>query len=163
MKKTVLLFAMIMALAATSCSSNGKESGSKVEEETFAENQPLQSGTYDATYFDITGPNARKGHFDGRLMVSLSPEVSALYVYENGNHAKIEYLVMLDHPFEKGDSGIYKSLDKEGKQVIIREDSINTLTFDRKDSQVCIQFDKTPKSVQPAFDVLQRINDMRVK
>lgn len=164
MKKLTLLLALLLSTALFSCSSgnNGKDD-SKMDEKEFAESQPLESGTYDATYYDISGSNARKGHYDGRLMVSLSPEVSALYVYENGNRAKIDYLIMLEKPFEKGDSGIYKALDKEGKAVTIKKDSIGTLTFDKKESQIKIEFDLKPKSVQPAFDVLQRINDMKTK
>lgn len=160
MKKFLILSISAFAFIATGC--NQKETG-KVSETDFAQSQPLQSGSYDATYYDITGENARKGHFDGRMLVSLSPEVSALYVYENGNHAKIDYLIMLDKPFEKSDSGTYNAIDKEGKPVILKEDSVTTLTFDKKASKISIEFEKTPKSTQPAFDVLQRINEMKGK
>lgn len=164
MKKLVLMTVAVMALLVTSCGQKTASSENKNgDETTFAEDQPLQSGTYDASYFDISGPDARKGPFDGRILVSLSPDISALYVYEDGNRVKIDYLIMLEKPFEKGDSGIYKALDKEGKPVIIKEDSVPTLTFEKKDSKISIQFDKTPKSTQPAIDVLQRIDELKKK
>lgn len=164
MKKFLLFGTVTLAFMLSSCGhkdANSSQSGS--DETSFQINQPLQSGTYEASYYDISGDNARKGHFDGRLLVSLSPDVSALYVYENGNHAKIQYLIMLDKPFEKGDSATYRALDKEGKQVVIKKDSVASLTFDKKDSKIYIEFDSIPKSTQPAFDVLQRINELRGK
>ena len=161
MKKTALLLTLFTALIFNACSGkeNKKESADASESETMAL-QPLESGTYVASYYDIEGKNARKGHFDGRMLVALSEEASVIYVYENGNHAKIDYLISLQKPFEKGDSGIYRTVDKEGLPVIIRSDSLNTLNFEKKDQKVSIEFDKTPKSTQPAFDVLSKIQEL---
>ena len=165
MKKSVLFLGAVLAFALVGCGQKGASSGdeTKQDEAAFAANQPMESGTYQADYYDITGPNARKGHFDGRVLVSLSPEVSALYVYENGNHAKIDYLVMLSKPFEKGDSGIYRALDKEGKTVTVKTDSVYSLSFDKKDSQVTINFEKNPLSTQPAMNVIEKINELKTK
>ena len=118
----------------------------------------MESGEYLADSYDITGKNERSGKFDGRILVSLSPEQSALYVYENGNRAKIDYKILLSKPFEKGDSGIYVSSDTKGKTVTISTDSTSyTLSFDKNESNIKIGFDKTPKTTGTAVEMLERI------
>lgn len=95
------------------------------------------------------------------MLIALSPEQSALYVYENGNRAKIDYKVVLERPFEKNDSGVYVSADSKGKPVTISTDStFYTLTFDKNESKISIDFDKTPKSTGTAIEVLERITSM---
>ena len=158
--KKLLILASIFAVLATACNTKNAKEEDRENAEEFAQSQPLESGTYEASYYDVTGLNERKGHFDGRLLAAFTSEVSVLYVYENGNHAKIDYLINLEKPFEKGDSGIYRTVDKEGLPVVLKEDSVYTLTFDKKDSKITIQFDGKPKSTQPAMDVLEKINQL---
>ncbi len=163
-----ILFAALTALAltcTTSCGSKGGETATSdstvTDTAAFDESQPVASGQYDATAYDITGPSARSGKFDGRMLIALSPEQSALYVYENGNRAKIDYKVVLERPFEKNDSGVYVSADSKGKPVTISTDStFYTLTFDKNESKIRIDFDKTPKSTGTAMEVLEKITSM---
>ena len=149
------------ALSFTACSSangSGSEESTPTETGDFVISQPLESGEYLADSYDITGKNERSGKFDGRILVSLSPEQSALYVYENGNRAKIDYKILLSKPFEKGDSGIYVSSDTKGKTVTISTDSTSyTLSFDKNESHIKIGFDKTPKTTGTAVEMLERI------
>ena len=123
--KTTSIFSLFAALLLfVSCGgSKEKAAATPVDDDAFYATQPLHSGLYDATSYDIEGTNARKGKFDGRVFFSLSPELSAIYVYENGNRTKIDYKVVLEKPFEKGDSGIYRSVDVMGLPVILAPDS----------------------------------------
>lgn len=165
MKKTLLLCAVLAAIITTACSSKTEKSADEIknEENAFEKSQPLQSGTYTASYFDITGENARKGNFDGRILVSLSEDLSVIYVYENGNRTKIDYLINLEKPFEKTDSVTYTSQDKEGKPVVLTKEEESILSFEKKDSQIKITFDPNPNSTQPPMDILQKINELAGK
>ena len=131
-----------------------------VENDDFYATQPVHSGTYIANNYDITGEKARKGKLDGRIIFTLSPETtSALYVYENGNRTKINYKVILKHPFEKGDSGIYHTLDVNDLPVTISTDSTEyCLSFLKNDSMIKIGFDSTPKNSTNAFEALEDMN-----
>lgn len=156
--------AFMAAAAVTSCGGNksvaAEDSLPAVSEADFAATQPIASGEYYAVRYDIEGENARKGQFDGRLMATLSPEISVLYVYENGNRTKIDHKVILEKPFEKGDSGIYRSVDSKGMPVVMTTDStVYVLTFERGKEKYNISFDSKPKSEASAFDMQQRIND----
>lgn len=163
MKKTFISGLAVAALTIfCACGSKGsgdKTSESAAENAAFAENQPVESGIYDASAYQITGANEREGKFDGRVIVALSPERSALYVYENGNRAKINYSIVLDRPFEKGDSGIYRSADTKGSPVVITVDSIYSLTFGKKSQKVKIDFDKSPRTTGSAVEMLERMNE----
>lgn len=159
-----LLTKCMICAALFSVASCGTGSGSDSRDSATAEtgdfviSQPLENGEYLADSYDITGKNERSGKFDGRILVSLSPEQSALYVYENGNRAKIDYKILLSKPFEKGDSGIYVSSDTKGKTVTISTDSTSyTLSFDKNESNIKIGFDKTPKTTGTAVEMLERI------
>lgn len=119
--------------------------------------QPLESGQYDVTYYNITGAKDRKGSFDGRLLIALSPEQSAFYVYENGNRAKIDYKVVLAKPFEKTDSN-YVTTDSKGKEVTLTPDSTGyLLKFERGESTISVNVDKAPKSTGTPMEILERI------
>lgn len=154
-----------MMLLMVGCGGSGSKGESQqtetaTDEAAFYSTQPMQSGEYYAVRYDITGENERKGQFDGRVMMSLSPELSALYVYENGNRTKISYKVILDKPFEKGDSGIYRASDTKGLPVTMQTDStVYTLTFEKGKEKVCIGIDSKPKHTASAFDMQQRINE----
>lgn len=160
--KTIRLFAAAACLAIlASCGGGAKEKVAEkpVDDAAFYETQPVVSGQYRADSYDITGPNARKGKFDGRLLVSLSPsEQSGMYVYENGNRAKIDYKIVLKAPFEKGDSGIYKTVDINDLPVTISSDSLGyILAFEKKDSKIKIGFEKEPMSTGTALEMMERI------
>lgn len=156
-------FAMASMAILSSCSGSNKESGadSAANVAEFSENQPLQSGQYNVTHYDITGDNARKGNFDGRMLIALSPEQSALYVYENGNRAKIDYMVVLSKPFEKSDSA-YTTTDTKGKTVSMVPDSVGyKLTFEKNKSTVMLEVDKTPNFTDTALSILEKIQQQK--
>lgn len=158
---TVCLFAM------SSCGSNSAKSegeASKIDDEAFYSTQPVHSGLYDADYYDITGPNARKGRFDGRIYFSLSPETSAFYVFENGNRTKIDYIVALQKPFEKGDSGIYYTTDTKDHPVTLNTDSTAyVLDFTRGAEDMKITFNPKPRHTGSAIDILEKMNAQKNK
>lgn len=167
--KTIRFFAAaaFMALMA-SCGGGSKENSAAAEkaidDDAFYATQPVVSGQYRAVSYDITGGNnPRKGKYDGRLIISLSPsEPSGMYVYENGNRAKIDYKIVLKTPFEKGDSGIYKTLDVNDLPVTISSDSIGyLLSFEKgsgdNQSQIKIGFEKDPMSTGSALEMMERI------
>lgn len=132
----------------------------KAEETAVVEEQPIVNGEYYAVRYDIEGEKARKGQFDGRLMATISPELSVLYVFENGNRTKIDQKVILEKPFEKGDSGIYRSVDKKGLPVTINTDStVYVLTFEKGNEKYNISFDSKPKAEASAFEMQERINE----
>lgn len=159
-------FALMMLLA--SCGGNASkkthseasEESTAVENDAFYATQPVHSGTYIANTYDITGEKARKGHYDGRIIFTLTPTAtSAIYVYENGNRTKINYKVILKQPFEKGDSGIYRTVDVNNLPVTINTDSTEYyLSFQKNDAQVKIGFDSKPKTSTNAFEALEDMN-----
>lgn len=162
------IFASVMLMA--SCGGNtAKDTTSDaaaatettaVENDEFYATQPVHSGTYIADSYDITGERARKGKYDGRIIFTLSPTAtSAFYVYENGNRAKINYKVILKHPFEKGDSGIYRTTDVNDLPVTISTDSTQYyLSFQKNKSNIKIGFESKPKNSTNAFEALEDMN-----
>lgn len=161
-----LFFVFMMSFVG--CSGSGKSTDSAQElqkdDEAFYQTQPLHSGLYDADSYDITGPNARKGRFDGRIFFSLSPETSAFYVFENGNRTKIDYLVSLAHPFEKGDSGIYTTMDSKERPVTIYSDSTGYfLTFQRSGEDLKIGFNPKPRYEGSAVEILEKMSAQKKK
>lgn len=158
MKK--ILFICVCAMVGLLGSCGSKETGGEAQEvETFYTQQPVESGIYIADYYSIEGENARKGPFDGRVYFSLDPKQSAIHVGENGNRAKVNYTVMLSKPFEPTDSGTYNALDSKEKPVIVTmTDSIGTLSFEKGESKIIINFDKTPKSTGTPVEILEQIN-----
>ena len=154
-------------LALASCGGSNQSQSQEtnaVDDETFYATQPLVSGLYGADRYDIAGEDARKGKFDGRVLVALSPETSALYVYENGNRAKIDYMVALKAPFEKGDSGVYTAVDVNNLPVTISADSASyVLSFEKNQKKVQIGFDQKPTSTGTALEIVERINAQRQK
>lgn len=153
------LLSLFLCLCACGGKQSEKTEPAAVDDAEFYATQPIKSGEYFAVRYDIEGENPRKGQFDGRIMASLSPELSALYVYENGNRTKIDYKVILDKPFEKGDSGIYRSVDKKGLPVTISTDSLYTLTFEKGKEKISIGFESKAKNEANAFEMQQRINE----
>ena len=156
-----------VVLAMNSCgggSAKTEEEASKVDDEAFYATQPVHSGLYDADYYDFTGTNPRKGRFDGRIYFTLSPETSAFYVFENGNRTKIDYLVALQKPFEKGDSGIYYSVDTKDRPVTISTDStMYVLDFHRSGEDMKIIFNPKARHQGSAIEILEKINSTKNK
>lgn len=166
MKAKNILVGFFCSLLFFSCGSNktDKESATHVDDDTFYATQPVKSGLYDADYYDITGPNSRKGHFDGRIYFSLSPETSAFYVFENGNRTKIDMLVGLQKPFERNDSGLFVTRDTKDRPVSINTDStVYMLNFQRSGEDVTIGFSPKPRHTGSALEILEKINEVKNK
>lgn len=165
---SLTLMAIVSLVAFNSCGGNtnkGEEKNVKLDDAAFYATQPVHSGLYDADYYDITGNNPRKGHFDGRIYFSLSPETSAVYVFENGNRTKIEHVVVLEKPFEKGDSGIYTSVDmKNNLPVTVNTDSTSyILSFQTPRDQYNITFSPKARHEGSAVEILEKINAQKAK
>lgn len=159
----VLVFLMLFVLASCGGATTKQEEGQK-DDEAFYKTQPVHSGLYDVDYYDIAGTNARKGPFDGRLYVALSPYMSTLYVFENGNRTKIDYLVNLSKPFEKNDSGVYVTTDKNDLPVTIAPDSAKyVLTFTRNGDEMKYNFSPTPRQTGNALDIMESIANQKNK
>ena len=154
------IFLLLGLFVFNSCngSANKKQEAAPTDDDAFYATQPIHSGLYDADYYDITGTNARKGRFDGRIYFSLSPAQSAFYVFENGNRTKIDYIVNLEKPFEKGDSGIYYSVDTKARPVTISTDSsMYVLDFQRSGEELKITFNPKPRHTGSALDILEKM------
>lgn len=161
---SILMLLGIVILNSCGGNATKNEESALVDDEAFYATQPLQSGLYDADYYDITGTNARKGRFDGRIYFSLSPAQSAFYVFENGNRTKIDCVVALEKPFEKGDSGIYYSVDNKERPVTISTDStMYTLDFQRSGEDYKITFNPKPRHTGSAIDILEKMNAQKAK
>lgn len=159
--KGISFFAMAaLALAMASCGgSKEKAADSTPSAGDFAAEQPLKSGLYEATYFNIKGADARKGSFDGRIVFSLSPEQSAFLVYENGNRTKIKHMVLLDSGFEKTDS-VFSSRSKDGQPVVLAPDSAGYgITYIQKADTVTISFNSKPKTEYTPIEALTKIKE----
>lgn len=162
-----LLFAgAILSFGACGNSQKANESVEQIEaeDEAFAATQPLESGLYDASYFDISGgANPRKGHFDGRIYFALSPELTAIYVFENGNRTKIDYYLAMQKPFEKTDSGTYVTTTPQGEAVTLKPDTLYSLQFVKGGSNVDITFDPKPRHTGDYMQIMEKIQETREK
>lgn len=141
-------------------SGSDKETAS-VSQEEFNASQPVQSGLYDADYYDIVGKNPRRGKFDGRIYFALqpSPDLSAINVFENGNRTKIDYTIVLQKPFEKNDSGVYVTVDKKDNPVCVVADSVYSLKFIHFNDTVQINFNPKARHTGTAVEILEKINE----
>ena len=163
---TLVLVATLMGLnsCGSKTSTNNEESQTQVlDAADFYATQPLESGLYDADYYDIVGKNPRKGRFDGRIYFALSPDLSAFNVFENGNRTKIDYTVVLEKPFERNDSGVYCSVDKKNNPVCLTPDSTYTIKFIHFNDTVCIGFNPKPRHVGTAVEIMEKIGDRKKK
>lgn len=165
-----MAFAFLIAFSMTALNSCGGNAGKsetaqeeKVDDATFNATQPLVSGLYDADYYDITGKNAKRGKFDGRIYFALSPELSAFNVFENGNRTKIDYTIVLDKPFEKNDSGIYCSVDKKNNPVCLTPDSTYTIKFIHFNDTVLIGFNPKPRHTGTAVEIMEKMSERKKK
>ena len=163
MKRLTLFLLPALLLSCGGNKSNETSVTETISEETFYETQPVVSGLYDAESYDITGTNPRKGKFDGRIYFSLSPEMSAFYVFENGNRTKIDHIVTLKRPFEKNDSGIYVSVDAKELPVTVTPDSIYILEFNKGAENLKIGFNPKPRHTGTAVEILERMSAQKNK
>ena len=158
---------LLLAALLFSCGGNKSESSlvaaESVSEEAFYETQPVVSGLYDAESYDITGSNPRKGKFDGRIYFSLSPDMSAFYVFENGNRTKIDHIVTLKRPFEKNDSGVFVSADAKDLPVTVTPDSVYVLEFNKGAENLKIGFNPKPRHTGTAVEILERMSAQKNK
>ncbi len=165
MKKLAFLPISLLLIAAASCGGNNaaKDAADSTATEQAAEaampEQPLESGQYRAVSYDITGKNTRKGKFDGRVLLYVSPESSGFYVFENGNRAKIDYKVLLKAPFEKADSGRYTSVDLKDLPVTLTPDSLDwILSFEKGENKVAITIESAPMNTGTPVEIMERIS-----
>lgn len=162
MKKLKLLGLCGLAFVMASCGGNAnkeKEAEAEAANEAFYAEQPVESGMYDATYFDIKGKDSRKGQFDGRVIYALSPDQSAVFVYENGNRTKIKHILMLDKGFQKEDS-IYVAVDKTGVPVTVGNDSTNMyINYIANSDTVTITFNPKARTTYTPIEALAKIKD----
>lgn len=156
--RTFLMLSFVLTLfACGNSASKDSETAAAVDDDAFYATQPLHSGLYDADYYDVSGVKTQKGPFDGRIYFSLSPETSAFYVFENGNRTKIDYMVPLQKPFEKTDSG-FVSIDTKDRPVVINTDSATyILTFHRSGEDLKINFNPKARSEGRALDILEKM------
>lgn len=160
----IFLLAVFTLSSCSGSSSSKSEETAAVDDDAFYATQPVHSGLYDADYYDIAGPNARKGRFDGRIYFSLSPKTSAINVFENGNRTKIDYLVGLEKPFEKDANGVYSDTDMKGKPVTINTDSTTYfLKFIHFNDTVTIGFSPKARHLGSAIDILEKMTDRKNK
>lgn len=166
MKTSKFLGLCGLAFIMASCGGNStktQEAEAQSAEESFQGEQPVESGVYDATYFDIKGKENRKGQFDGRVIYSLSPEQSVLFVYENGNRTKIKHILMLDKPFQKEDS-VYVAVDKTGIPVTVGNDSTDMyVNYVANNDTVTITFNPKPRNVYSPLEALEKIKEQASK
>lgn len=150
-----------LAFLMASCGGNAskeKEAEAAAAEE-FAAAQPVESGIYDAVYFNIKGSDPRKGNFDGRVIYALSPENNAVMVYENGNRTKIKNVLVLTEGFQKGDS-TYTATDKLGNPVVVANDSTNmVITYIASGDTVAITFAPQPRNAYTPLEALAKIQE----
>ena len=153
----------LVAFSSCGNSSQTKEEAEKlVDDSAFNATQPVHSGLYDADYYDITGPKTRKGQFDGRIFFSLSPEMSVIQVFENGNRTKIDCRIILKQPFEKGDSGIYRSIDSKENPVTVTTDSaFYVLNFKHSDDDYQINFNPKARYEGTAMEIAEKITSQK--
>lgn len=159
-KGFILMATSLMMLASCGGGAAKQEAAEQVAEAEaqFEASQPLECGQYRAVSYDIEGAGARKGKFDGRLLVSLSPEINCMYVYENGNRAKINYKVVLARPFEKNDTA-FVSVDNKDLPVVLAKDSLDwQLSFSKGESKIKIGFESSPMSTGTPVEMIERIN-----
>lgn len=162
MKKIKFLGLCGLAFIMASCSGNAnkeKEAEAEAANEAFYAEQPVESGMYDATYFDIKGKDSRKGQFDGRVIYALSPDQSAVFVYENGNRTKIKNILMLDKGFQKEDS-VFVAVDKAGIPVTVGNDSTNMyINYIANSDTVTITFNPKARTTYTPIEALAKIRD----
>ena len=164
--KTLKFFGLCgLALVMASCGGNAskEKEAAAAQSEAFYAEQPVESGIYEATYFNIKGKDARKGQFDGRVIYALSPEQSAILVFENGNRTKIKHLTMIETPFAKSDS-IYKATDAKGMPVTVGNDTtMMLLKYIANGDTVTITFNPKALNTYEPIEALTKIKDQAQK
>ena len=150
-----------LTFAMASCGGNSAKTQEAEAEANaaFQAEQPVASGIYDATYFNIKGKDSRKGSYDGRVIYALSPDQSAVFVYENGNRTKIKHLLMLEKGFQKEDS-VYTATDKAGMPVIVGNDSTDMyVSYIASGDTVTITFNPKARNTYDPLEALAKIKE----
>lgn len=164
MKKSLIFgaAALVMAVVA-SCGGEKKGEKEVADNAAFEAEQPMVSGEYRAVSFQYDEPDGKKVPFDGRLLVSLDPKNSAVYVYENGNHTHFKALEVLSKPFAKTDS-TYTAANGKDKPVIVKRGAeVDTLIIVKGDKTVKVAFERAPMSEMSAIDAMTRISTVSSK
>lgn len=164
MKKSVLLgLALFGAIVMASCGGSKKTEEAPADNADFAASQPVASGEYRALSFEYEEPDAKRMPFDGRIIFSLDPANSGIYVYENGNRTHFKAVAVLSQPFAKADS-VYTATDSKEKTVIVKQGAENdTLIIVKDDKPVKVAFERKALSEMSAIDAMTRISNMLSK
>lgn len=157
----ILAFCLLNLSSCGSSNSKASDEENATDDEAFYKSQPVESGLYDADYYDIIGKNSRKGKFDGRIYFGLTPKTSAINVFENGNRTKIDYLLVLQKPFEKNDSGVYVSVDMKNNPVCVVPDTVYALKFIHSSDTVQINFNPKPRHTASGLQILEKIRERK--
>ena len=157
------IFAMVLIF--DSCGGANKNESAEEDQLIFNASQPVESGLYNVDFYCVkdTSGNELRSHFDGRLFVCLDPERSVLYVFENGNRTKADYLIELQQPFAKNDT-VYTSVDMKNRPVnIVSRDSIMVLNFEWANDTVYVDFSPKARYTGKASDILGKIKEQKEK
>ena len=158
------LFTAMLAFA--SCAGTGKSQSSdsaSAGEQATAVSMPLESGEYRAVSFQDTVAGAKRTVFDGRLLLALDPDNSAVYIYENGNRTHFKAKAILSKPFAQVDS-VYTTTDSEGREItLIPGNQVDTLLLYRSGKPVKVAFENKPMSVLSPTEVWTRISNVLSK
>lgn len=159
MKKSLIFGAAALAMVAfASCGGEKKATAEVADNAEFEAEQPMVSGEYRAVSFQYDEPDSKKMPFDGRLLVSLAPENSVMYVYENGNRTHFKAIEVLSKPFAKTDS-TYTAINSKDKPVIVKPGTeADTLIIVKEDKTVKVAFERTPMKEMSAIDAMNRIS-----
>lgn len=166
MKKRNLIYGLALAGAVVFASCGGGEKKAESQEanaEEFAATQPVASGEYRAVSFQYDEPESSRMPFDGRIIFSLAPENSGIYVYENGNRTHFKAVVSLPTAFTKADS-VYNATDSKEQNVsLIVGSQADTLVIVKDSKPVKVAFEKDPVSEMSAVDAMARISTLLSK
>ena len=162
MKKSLIFGAAALAMIAfASCGGGEKKATAEITDNAaFEAEQPMVSGEYRAVSFQYEEPDGKKMPFDGRILVSLAPENSVMYVYENGNRTHFKAMEMLSKSFSKVDSTFTATNSKE-KPVIVKPGvDADTLIIVKDDKTVKVAYERTPIKEMSAIDAMTRISTL---
>lgn len=164
MKKSIILgLALGASVIFASCGGDKKAETSEADTAKFLEAQPVASGEYRAVSFQYEEEGSTRMPFDGRIIFSLAPENSAIYVYENGNHTHFKAVVPLSETFSKTDS-IYTAADKKNLPVNVIPGAENdTLIIEKDNKKVKIAFERKAVSEMSPMDAMTRISALLSK
>ena len=161
MKKSLIFgAAALVMMAFASCGGEKKATAEVADNAEFEAQQPMVSGEYRAVSFQYDEPDGKKMPFDGRMLVSLAPENSVIYVYENGNRTHFKAMEFLSKSFSKADS-IYTATDNKENPVTVKPGTeADTLIIVKDSKPVKVAFERTPMKEMSAIDAMTRISTL---